>query len=201
MNGKMGCGCSCGKGTPVSDPLVVVGSPIRPQDGAPQEFVEEVVPALDGVDEAELERKEKEALEAQRERDKKARERREEQERRSALAKKLQEQKHREELAAADALERRLDGGDNASSDETESSSEEEDDMPTFLMGKRVKLRDPARGKMRRTKINLNSGYVKKSTKNTPPSEKRTTLFTLEAEAALTWVEPSLIYHYSHVYI
>ena len=42
---------------------------------------------------------------------------------------------------------------------ESSSSSEDEDDMPEFLMGKKVKLRDPTRGKMRRAKINLKSGY------------------------------------------
>jgi len=154
----MGCGCSCGKGTPVSDPTDVAGSSLSMNALAPEEFVGSPIAGIDEVDEAELERKEKEALDAQRERDHKARERRVEQERRASLAKKLAEQNNRQELALAEHLERQMDGS-HASSEESETSSEEEEDMPAFLMGKRIKLRDPARGTMRRTKINLNSGY------------------------------------------
>ena len=135
---------------PISDASESIASPVVP----------EVIAEHDEEEHAEQEAAE---LAAQRERDVRARERQEAAKQRMALSKKASEQTHREEMALADALEMEMGDGLSAGSSEESESSESEDDMPQFVMGKRVKLRDPARGKMRRTKINLNSGYdVKK---------------------------------------
>jgi hypothetical protein len=153
----MGCGCSCGKGNPVADPTSARAAE-SPESRRSPEATSRPVAAHEEHDEDEHARQDDAELAAQRERDEKARARREAEAKRAALAKRANEQKHQEEMELADALEKEMDGLGESSSGESE-SSEEEDDMPQFAMGKRVKLRDPARGKMRRTKINLNSGY------------------------------------------
>lgn len=160
-------GC-CGKATPVVDPSVRGPEPKAQSTERSEEIVVNNFPDLAEVEVADFERKEQELLAAQRERDKKGRQRKEEAEQRAALAKKLAEQKHSEEMTLTDALEREMQQGAASLSDESESEEEEEEeeDLPEFQMGKRVKLRDPKRGKVRRTKINLNSGYdVKKVAK------------------------------------
>ena len=153
----MGCGCSCGKGNPVADPTSASEAE-SPESRRSTEATSRPVAAHEEHDEEDHARQNEAELAAQRERDEKARARRDAEAKRAALAKRANEQKHQEEMELADALEKEMDGLGESSSDESE-SSEEEDDMPQFAMGKRVKLRDPARGKMRRTKINLNSGY------------------------------------------
>ena len=117
-----------------------------------------ISPDLREIDDAELERKQSEIFEATKERTEKTKQRKEETVRRGEQAKKVLAEKLREEMELADALETSVHYGAESLLKEEESSSEEEA-LPEFIMGKRVKLRDPARGKMRRQKINLNSGY------------------------------------------
>ena len=156
-------GC-CGKGGPLPlDPSALAASAVAGPDAAELAQLAADHAAQEAAQEA-----------AQRARDEKARQRRMEQEQRAAAAQQLAEAKLAEELALADELEN---GGDRAASDADSELSDDDDDGPEFWQGHRVKLRDPDRGKMRRTKINLNSGYDVAKVKRL-------------VEADMEWAEP-----------
>ena len=156
-------GC-CGKGGPLPlDPSALAASAVAVPDAAELARLAADHAAQEAAQEA-----------AQRARDEKARQRRMEQEQRAAAAQQLAEAKLAEELALADELEN---GGDRAASDADSELSDDDDDGPEFWQGHRVKLRDPDRGKMRRTKINLNSGYDVAKVKRL-------------VEADMEWAEP-----------